>query len=406
MRIAPLALALSLFTLGSTAGAATPVKPPGNDDCLTCHADKDAKRSNGKSVFVVKQKFDSSVHGKADCHRDLASAKDYPHAERLKKVACATCHDGAPASHPFHPEMAAAAAGKTKPQVSCTDCHGDHEVKSVKDPGFAFSEKLQADSCGNCHDDVKTHFLASEHGKAMARGAVPAPTCLACHRTPVTAGNGMELGALKRAQERLCLSCHVKNKAVRDQVSTSATFIASYEHSVHGAALLKGNSKAPTCVDCHGAHDARHGFDLSSPVNKMHVQQVCAKCHAPENKAFTASVHGTALQKGNKDAPACTDCHGEHGILSPKDPNSPVAAKNVSARVCSSCHGSLRLTEKWNLPLDRSRSPTARAVTAPTTSCRRRTRPPRSTPPTRRRPAARRSAIRAPTPVSPWDGFT
>src|SRR6185295_6046841 len=100
MRIAPLALALSLFALGSAAGAATPVKPPGNDDCLTCHADKDAKRANGKSVFVAKQKFDSSVHGQAgiacvDCHRDLASAKDFPHADRLKKVACATCHDGA-----------------------------------------------------------------------------------------------------------------------------------------------------------------------------------------------------------------------------------------------------------------------------------------------------------------------
>src|SRR6185369_15130617 len=82
MRIASIALALSLFTLGSAAGAAAPVKPPGNDDCLTCHADKDAKRSNGRSVAVVKQKFDSSVHGQAgvacvDCHRDLASAKDF-----------------------------------------------------------------------------------------------------------------------------------------------------------------------------------------------------------------------------------------------------------------------------------------------------------------------------------------
>jgi cytochrome b subunit of formate dehydrogenase len=361
MRIAPVAIALSLFAFGSALNAATPVKPPGNDDCLTCHADKDAKRSDGRSVLVLKQKFDFSVHGQAgvacvDCHADLAAAKDFPHAARLKKVDCATCHDGAPASHPFHPELATAAAGKTKPQVACADCHGNHAITSVKDATFAFTASRQAESCGNCHDDVKSHYLASEHGKAMARGASPSPTCLACHKTPVTAGSGLDLASLKRAQERLCLSCHVKNKAVRDQVSTSATFIASYEHSVHGAALLRGDARAPTCVDCHGAHDERHGFDLSSPVNKMHVQQVCAKCHPSENVTFTASVHGAALQKGNKDAPACTDCHGEHSILSPKDPKSPVATRNVSARVCSSCHGSLRLTEKWDLPRDRAQT--------------------------------------------------
>lgn len=361
MKIASVALVLSLFAFGSDLNAAKPVKPPANDDCLTCHADKDAKRSNGRSVLVLKPKFDASVHGQAgvacvDCHTDLAAATDFPHPARLKKVDCAACHDGAPASHPFHPEIAAAAAGKARLEVACADCHGNHEIAPVKDAAFAFSASLQSEACGSCHDDVKSRFLASEHGKALARGASSAPTCLACHKSRVTAGAGLDLAVLKRAQEQLCLSCHVKNKAVSDRVSSSAGFIASYEHSVHGAALLRGNARAPTCVDCHGAHDARHGFDLSSPVNKMRVQQVCAKCHPSEDRSFSASVHGAALKKGNKDAPACTDCHGEHSILSPKDPSSSVAAKNVSARVCTPCHASLRLTEKWNLPRDRTQT--------------------------------------------------
>ena len=361
MKIARGALALSLFAFGSVLARAKPVKPPGNDDCLTCHADKDANRSDGRSVFVPKPKFDASVHGQAgvacvDCHTDLAAAKDFPHPARLKKVECAACHDGAPASHSFHPDLARAAANKARPEVACADCHGSHEITPARDDAFAFAPARQAEACGGCHDDVKAHFLASEHGKALARKAPSAPTCLGCHKSRVTAGAGLDLAALKRAQEQLCLSCHVKNKAVRDQVSSSATFIAAYEHSVHGAALLRGDARAPSCVDCHGAHDARRGFDLSSPVNKMRVQQVCAKCHVSEDHSFSASVHGAALRKGNKDAPACTDCHGEHSILSPKDPASPVASKNVSSRVCAPCHGSLRLTEKWNLPRDRTQT--------------------------------------------------
>ncbi len=59
------------------------------------------------------------------------------------------------------------------------------------------------------------------------------------------------------------------------------------------------------------------------------------------------------MHKGNADAPACTDCHGEHAILSPKNPLSPVAAANLSARTCTPCHASVRLTTKWNLPRDR-----------------------------------------------------
>jgi cytochrome b subunit of formate dehydrogenase len=136
----------------------------------------------------------------------------------------------------------------------------------------------------------------------------------------------------------------------------TATFISSYEESVHGRAVARGDGRAPSCVDCHGAHDERFGFDAASFVNKRRVAEVCARCHEKEEHQFQLSVHGTALRRGNKDAPACTDCHGEHRILSPRDPSSPVAAANVSNRVCTPCHSSLRVTERWDLPRDRGQT--------------------------------------------------
>jgi cytochrome b subunit of formate dehydrogenase len=59
------------------------------------------------------------------------------------------------------------------------------------------------------------------------------------------------------------------------------------------------------------------------------------------------------LRKGNHDAPVCTTCHGEHDIIDPSDPRSPVAPANVSAQVCSPCHNSVRMSEKYGIASDR-----------------------------------------------------
>jgi cytochrome b subunit of formate dehydrogenase len=348
---------VGLLLLAAAAAGA----PQGNADCLACHGDRAAVRARGGSVHVDGAVFGQSVHGASgvacvDCHTDLAKTTDFPHREHLKPVACAACHDAVGQAHPFHPGIGRASKGEGKPETPCASCHGNHDVAAVKDAAFRFAPPKDSAACATCHREVAQHFAASEHGKALARREPSAPTCLACHHNAVTAGSGLGLAELKRAQERLCLSCHLKNRAVRDRAASTASFISAYESSVHGAALLAGNSRAPTCIDCHGAHDPRHGFDSSALVNKMRIPQLCARCHETESRLYRAGVHGMALQKGNKDAPACTDCHGEHNILSPKDPRSPVAARNVSARVCTPCHASVKLTEKWNLPRDRAQT--------------------------------------------------
>jgi cytochrome b subunit of formate dehydrogenase len=56
---------------------------------------------------------------------------------------------------------------------------------------------------------------------------------------------------------------------------------------------------------------------------------------------------------GVKDAPVCVDCHGEHLILEPKNPSSPVNVANVSSETCGRCHGSARMARLYDLPADR-----------------------------------------------------
>jgi len=85
----------------------------------------------------------------------------------------------------------------------------------------------------------------------------------------------------------------------------------------------------------------------------MNVAATCSKCHTEIGKEYAASIHGVASRNGNAESAVCTDCHGEHNILRHTDPKSPVAARNVSAQVCSPCHTSVRLTQKYGIASDR-----------------------------------------------------
>jgi cytochrome b subunit of formate dehydrogenase len=133
-------------------------------------------------------------------------------------------------------------------------------------------------------------------------------------------------------------------------VGVAAGFIASYATSVHGMALAAGNQKSAVCSDCHGSHDLKKASDPSSRVNKRNIAETCARCHFDISKTYDESIHGIAVKKGRTDAPTCTNCHGEHQIYAHNDPRSPVAPLNVSERVCGLCHNSLPLNQKYGMP--------------------------------------------------------
>ena len=333
--------------------------PQTKADCLTCHSDHSlSKESNGKqvSLFVDDAVLNASPHKKLvciACHTGF-SVDNIPHKEKIEPVNCLRCHASDALKHTFHPQLIQAVTSHEEPAVSCKDCHGTHDIVSPKVPGSKFHESKIVESCGECHGDVKDDFLSSAHGKAVAAGIKGAPNCLTCHRNQLTPTDGAhDTLATKIAQEKLCLSCHLDNPDVRARTSPSAGFLAAYEQSVHGRALLKGNDKAANCVDCHGSHQMKKGLDPSATVNKIHIPETCAKCHPAVAEEYGESVHGQAIARGNLDAPVCTNCHGEHTILKHDDPRSPVAAKNLSQQVCSPCHSSVALTTKYGLASDR-----------------------------------------------------
>ena len=330
-------------------------------ECLACHGDNSlSMQKKGKvvSLFVGEKEFSTSAHGDLECVACHEGFKPdvIPHARKIKPANCLNCHDGEKLAL-YKQSVHGRVASNGNQSVFCTDCHTTHAIQHVSDKDSVARREFGVGICGKCHGDVKEKYMASSHGLALEAGVKGAPTCIECHgehevESPTTEGAGTS----HKKVAAMCLSCHLDNPDVRAKVGPQAGFVASYEKSVHGQAVQHGNDMAATCTDCHGSHEMRKGSNPVSKVARKNIAATCGRCHAEVEEQYKHSIHGKAIAAGVAASATCTDCHGEHNILSPKDERSPVAAKNVSAKVCSPCHASVKLTEKYGLASDRFQS--------------------------------------------------
>jgi len=340
------------------------ITPPGmvaqpTEECMTCHGESGLSiERKGKTVplFVDGKKFGNSAHADLECVacHDGFKPDEIPHARTIKPVDCSTCHSDQVSgySHSVHSQQR-----RGKASASCVDCHSMHEIQKVSDKDQVERKGLAAQVCERCHRDVAARFESSDHGVALRAGTRGAPSCIDCHNEHDVVAPMSEGARTSRAKEAaMCLSCHLDNPEVRAKIGPSAGFISSYENSIHGQALKSGLEGAATCSDCHGSHEMKKGSNPASRVSKKNISATCGQCHGDVRAQYDESTHGRAISAGVNASATCTDCHGEHNILSPSDPRSPVAPTNVSARVCSPCHSSVKLNEKYGLASNRFQS--------------------------------------------------
>ncbi len=321
-----------------------------------CHADATLtmdRAGRSVSLYVNKKAFSASAHGTLGCTACHANfdPSELPHARTIRPVNCLECHQGDKLTRYDESVHGKGAAGKI---VACVDCHSSHTIRKVSDLESVQRKSYAETVCAKCHGTIAVRYVQSDHGIALSTGVKGAPSCIDCHgEHSVLATSDTAATTSRIHQARMCLSCHLDNEDVRSRVGPSAGFISSYENSVHGKAVAQGNDAAAICTDCHTSHDMKKGANPRSTVSKGIIATTCGACHGDIREQYDGSIHGKALARGVSASPTCTDCHGEHNILSPKDKHSPVAASNVSTQVCSPCHSSVRLTAKYGLATDR-----------------------------------------------------
>lgn len=205
---------------------------------------------------------------------------------------------------------------------------------------------LQIDSsygCTACHADKRRAFLLGVHADRDIRcdkchGGDPSSfTRPRAHRAPFV-GKPTKLQTIQ-----ICSQCHADPNAMR-QYGLPSGQLAELRSSRHGQLLLvRRDTNAPTCTDCHDAHTILPPSDARSNVHPLNIPATCARCHSdsllmrrydiPWNQydEYRASAHGVGLfEQENLAAPTCVSCHGSHSALPP--------GVTEVANVCGQCH--------------------------------------------------------------------
>jgi cytochrome b subunit of formate dehydrogenase/DnaJ-class molecular chaperone len=310
------------------------------ETCLACHGQPDMKSEKGKSISIRPDKQAASVHGALGCTDCHTAIKDFPHPAKIAKVKCATCHaeevvDAAKSIHAVLGEDA------------CTSCHGNvHEVTAAA--------WLRSGKCTECHASEVNDLAESIHGQAAKTGDPDAPTCVSCHGLThkIQSSSEEDSKVAKKNQPAACAQCHANPGFLSRHKVPVLHPVEQYRQSVHGRAVLQGKNAA-VCADCHGRHHILPARDPQSTVSHWNVAATCARCHNEIARQFNESVHGEALRAGVRDAPDCTNCHGEHLILEPSNPASALNAANISTQTCGRCHADTRMARLYDLPADR-----------------------------------------------------
>jgi hypothetical protein len=271
-----------------------------NSICMDCHGDVDFWVEGTRSLYVNHNRYVLSVHGEIelsciDCHEDLGGEEDIPHEEELEAVNCSGCHEDA--GEDFQKSIHVLKRTESGSAVTCKDCHGYHYILPINDPNSMVYRANLPLNCSKCHESEEIQPTGEDD---------------------------------------------YEGESVR-----------SYLGSVHGKALVeKGLIVSAVCVDCHGSHGIKTSTAKGSPISREKGPQTCGECHAGIFAEYNESVHGVDLRRGNPDVPVCTDCHGEHTIVSHSVESSSVYPTNI-ALTCSHCHDDIELNSRYGLPVNR-----------------------------------------------------
>lgn len=253
------------------------------------------------------------------------------------KLQCSSCHE----SFGKFPHK----TGATK---SCASCHAqqaDQWTKGVHNKGT--KEGAQCSSCHTTHD-VRTAAQVESRTGLVEMNA----NCVSCHQTQKLPGTNPHTNKV------LCAGCHAPHETqpasdrssrlwANQQLQTCGTchrkIAAEWsDGDVHAQALLtrrpqKKNPasafRAPACTDCHGAH----GMLAADSTLEAAGFERCAECHTKTRGPYEDSYHGQAKELGSKKAASCADCHSAHSIRPASDPKSTVAKANLQ-QTCGNCH--------------------------------------------------------------------
>jgi len=174
---------------------------------------------------------------------------------------------------------------------TCGSCHSNAAYMKSYDPGLAIDQL----------DKYKT----SIHGQRIFKGDSKVANCASCHGNhDIKHVKDPKSRVYPTNIPQTCNKCHGDANYMKEYNIPTDQY-EKYKTSVHGIALLeKGDNSAPSCNRCHGDHGA-------SPPDVNSVTKVCGVCHALNAQMFSDSPHKDAFEQKNLgECTVCHSNHG------------------------------------------------------------------------------------------------
>ncbi len=327
--------------------------------CGKCHGDHQ-KNFNNSIHMQVMNKGNQNAPTCTDCH---GSHKIIRGKVSVESQACLECHldekkfpgdEKGSAKFVQHYKTSIHASVEKDgllEAAGCVDCHGNHMIQEPNNPKASTNRARLIETCGKCHKETVEHFKKSKHGQELSKGNNKAPTCTDCHGEHDIQSTLLSNDFSKLNLTDKCLSCHKDGKIPHKNFEGEEELITGYQKSAHYTALKDGNFEAPTCYQCHGAHEMESTDNPDSKISKKNIANTCGQsgCHISQLTDYKGSIHEIGVGKDNKDAPTCNNCHGNHGIVTKNIDNKLQKARDI-VTLCSNCHSSVELVERNDLP--------------------------------------------------------
>jgi predicted CXXCH cytochrome family protein len=271
----------------------SPLHPPAEHDCTTCHDPHESPNQNHMVKPLSGNKADNLC---LKCHSTGLNVPEKGSRHAALDKGCNSCHvthkTGTPGKLEFEYHQ------KKDPREECVECH---DLKTEAIASAHQGQPVIGSNCLNCHD------IHQSDGPKLIQKFVHAPyakkSCDICHQAPKDG----KVVLTKASSKELCLSCHEE----------TAKKIQSAKVQHAGA---KGN-----CLVCHNPHAGpRPGLVRPDLIS------TCTRCHRAQAEFMKTKkvLHQAAYRDG------CGTCHESHG-----SENSHLLRTKTINSLCLECHG-------------------------------------------------------------------
>lgn len=145
----------------------------------------------------------------------------------------------------------------------------------------------------------------------------------------------VQAGAFEQRTEEYCLACHTNPDLSITLPSGEELSLAISQNT------LSASVHSPAGIECHACHTEITTYPHPPLEYASHRELSrayylsCQKCHSDNYDKTLDSMHAQVAAAGDLSAPVCTDCHGSHGVRPPDEP------RTLISETCGQCHTDL-----------------------------------------------------------------